>query len=136
MFTPFRKKWIQAVKERGGIDCLRKPRVQKELAIKADPVPAVAAGFDGLKRPDLWKAGEQKVQTLLRKFVRERLAGYHEHRDSPARDATSILSPYLALGILSPGQCLSQALGINGGRLDGGQEGAVTWITEIGRAHV
>ncbi|MHC4092761.1 MAG: cryptochrome/photolyase family protein, partial [Planctomycetota bacterium] len=67
----------------------------------------------------------------LRTFVSQRIEHYDEARDFPAKNGTSALSPYLAAGILSPRQCLSAALEANSGRLDSGNKGVTTWISEL-----
>lgn len=59
--------------------------------------PNWAAGFESL-----WQPGEAGAQKLLRSFLSARLAGYGEHRDFPAEDHTSRLSPHLAFGEISP----------------------------------
>lgn len=131
VFTPFRRRWIATVKERGGVDPLRKPTPRAPIDVPSDPVPESVEGFDGLRLPDLWKSGEDHAAYRLRRFVETRLASYDERRDLPAAAATSTLSPYLALGVLSPRQCLHAALSANRGRLDSGSKGAVTWISEL-----
>ena len=54
-----------------------------------------------------WPVDEDEVLTRLRDFCARHLRDYGEVRDFPARDGTSRLSPYLALGLLSPRQCLA-----------------------------
>ena len=49
----------------------------------------------------------------------------------PSRNGTSLLSPYLAAGVLSPRQCLHAAIDANGGTLTGGRPGVQTWISEL-----
>jgi deoxyribodipyrimidine photo-lyase len=131
VFTPYKRTWIAAVRDRGGVRCHRKPSKQKRTDIEADPVPDRVAGFNGLKRPDLWKSGEDHAVNRLRSFISGRLKSYEEHRDFPAQNGTSTLSPYLALGVLSPRQCLNATLEANRNRLDSGFKGATTWISEL-----
>jgi deoxyribodipyrimidine photo-lyase len=131
VFTPFRKRWTAILKEEGGVRCASRPGRQKPLGTRPDPVPDRVAGFDGLKRPDLWPSGERHAHARLSSFVAAALESYAEKRDFPAGGGTSSLSPYLTLGVLSPRQCLRAALEANGGRLDSGSRGTTTWITEI-----
>jgi deoxyribodipyrimidine photo-lyase len=59
---------------------------------------------------------------------------YKQRRDLPGEDGTSRLSPYLAVGSVSPRRCLEAALKVNAASsspLEKGQEGALTWISEI-----
>ena len=52
-------------------------------------------------------------------------------RDFPDSNATSRLSPYLAIGVISARRCLAEAREANRGRLDGGRAGPATWIGEL-----
>ncbi|MBN1443311.1 MAG: deoxyribodipyrimidine photo-lyase [Planctomycetes bacterium] len=131
VFTPFRRRWIAAVEERGGITCLRKPAALEPVRARPGRVPSSVPGFEGLRRPDIWKSGEQHAHSRLRSFIEGRLGSYRELRDIPAENGTSTLSPYLALGVLSPRQCLRAAIEANRGRIGSGSPGAVTWISEL-----
>ncbi|EJZ21280.1 deoxyribodipyrimidine photo-lyase, partial [Rhizobium sp. Pop5] len=62
---------------------------------------------------DLWTPGEQGAREKLRAFVEHGLAGYKENRDHPARDATSMLSPHLALGEISPARIWDETRGLS-----------------------
>ncbi|HXR44883.1 MAG TPA: deoxyribodipyrimidine photo-lyase, partial [Pseudolysinimonas sp.] len=88
----------------------------RELAAEPASIPAPGAVDSDLladwalvpTRPDwavglraAWVPGEHAAQRRLEHFAREVLAGYHE-RDIPAREATSLLSPRLRFGELSP----------------------------------
>jgi hypothetical protein len=63
--------------------------------------------------------------------VSERIEKYYELRGLPAADGTSAFSPYLALGVLSPRQCLHAAMEANRGRASSGRKGVTTWIGEL-----
>jgi deoxyribodipyrimidine photo-lyase len=51
-----------------------------------------------------WQPGERAALIRLHDFLENRLAGYADERDFPARSVTSQLSPYLAFGEISPRQ--------------------------------
>ena len=99
----------------------------------SDPVPRTLPGWDQPAREitDLWPADSRSVRNRLDTFALERMRDYHTNRDFPAINGTSSLSPYLASGMLSPGQCLQAALAVNQGEIDTGQRGVTTWINEI-----
>ncbi|MBY0309284.1 MAG: hypothetical protein K2Q09_11125, partial [Phycisphaerales bacterium] len=78
-----------------------------------------------------WPAGESAAERRLDAFCSSRLTGYRAERDAPALDATSVLSPYLAVGAISPRRCIAAAAGRNGGGLDSGDPGAAAWISEV-----
>jgi deoxyribodipyrimidine photo-lyase len=49
-----------------------------------------------------WRGGRRAGLARLRRFIRERLAGYSTMRNRPEADGTSGLSPYLHFGQLGP----------------------------------
>jgi deoxyribodipyrimidine photo-lyase len=53
---------------------------------------------------ETWTPGEKGAQRRLDEFVTDRLPGYAAHRDEPAAEASSRLSPHLKFGELSPYQ--------------------------------
>ncbi len=52
--------------------------------------------------PDIWKPGEAAAQEKLKDFIDGAIDDYAVGRDFPDRPATSLLSPHLALGEISP----------------------------------
>jgi deoxyribodipyrimidine photo-lyase len=131
VYTPFKKCWIARWKEQGGVPLLAAPRKQGALAIAADPVPERVEGFTSSVPAELWPGGEAAAQARLRSFCRERIGKYKAERDFPGIDATSTLSPYLAIGAITPRQCVHAAIEANDGRIDSGSDGAVHWISEV-----
>lgn len=59
--------------------------------------PNWATGFGSL-----WQPGETGARVALARFLDDKLSGYAEGRDFPARAQMSRLSPHLALGEISP----------------------------------
>jgi deoxyribodipyrimidine photo-lyase len=51
-----------------------------------------------------WTPGEAMAQTRARRFMADRLNAYHKGRNTPGEDLTSMLSPHLHWGELSPNQ--------------------------------
>ena len=109
------------------------PRAQPPLAIKSNPVPIRVSGFE--PPPEriraFWPAGEDAVGRRLETFANDDIGDYLRARDIPSEDGTSRMSAYLAAGVVSPRQCLQAALRANHGELDSGNQGAVTWISEL-----
>lgn len=131
VFSPYRKAWLAQVGP-SSWKPIPKARKQPETRIQLSTVPASIKGFDfGSARPGLWPAGEQAARRRLAAFIANKAEAYHEQRDFPAISGTSLLSPYLAAGVLSPRQCLRAALAANDGRLDGGNQGITTWVSEL-----
>jgi len=52
--------------------------------------------------PEVFTPGEEEAQRRLCTFLDDRLKRYDSRRDFPADDATSLLSPHLAMGEISP----------------------------------
>ena len=50
----------------------------------------------------MWAPGEAAAHERLDAFVDDAIDGYGDGRDRPAKDATSLLSPHLAMGEISP----------------------------------
>lgn len=51
---------------------------------------------------EVFTPGEAEAQQRLETFIEDKLSRYDNGRDFPAADATSLLSPHLALGEISP----------------------------------
>ena len=79
----------------------------------------------------LWDPSEDTAHEQLKEFLDKDGLQYHEQRDIPNMDATSRLSFYLALGVLSPRQCIYTAWQRNGCLLSGGESGLDSWINEL-----
>jgi deoxyribodipyrimidine photo-lyase len=70
----------------------------------------------------------------LRAFISGHIRSYKTGRDFPARDETSTLSPYLAVGAISPRTCIAAAMEANDGArspLETGNEHVLCWISEL-----
>lgn len=81
----------------------------------------------------MWPGERRHVVARLESFIADRARAYAAARDYPADPGTSAVSPYLALGQLSIGECLRAAVVANPGAspLDAGEAGITTWISEL-----
>lgn len=76
---------------------------------------------DWSKGFDIWIPGEAAARHQLDQFLSQKIDGYTHARDRPDKDATSQLSPHLALGEITPRQIWHTTLAVmetEGGRLD------------------
>lgn len=126
VFTPFSRRWRQ------WIDDARPTPFPVPAPVGEAVKPTRYQGtLDGLDQapPALVETGEQAAHRQLTRFVERRAADYKQQRDFPAVDGTSLISPYLASGILSGRQCwqAAQEAFEAGDRSDG----LFTWTTEI-----
>jgi deoxyribodipyrimidine photo-lyase len=56
----------------------------------------------GVSAVSRFRGGESSAQKLLNRFVREKIRRYEAERSEPSASATSMLSPYLHFGQISP----------------------------------
>ncbi|OOC15194.1 deoxyribodipyrimidine photo-lyase [Dickeya dadantii] len=128
VFTPFRAAFLKQLQQRG-VGSVPAPTARQQ----GDITPASLAPFD-YPQTDVhadFPAGEPAALQRLRQFCREQVMLYHEQRDLPALAATSKLSPYLALGVLSPRQCFNRLRMEHPDWLARSESGAFTWFNEL-----
>ncbi len=126
VFTPFKNAWLRRLKE-GLPECAAAPAVRE-----GEKVTPSALDFDYPQQPfdtDLFPASEREAIARLRQFCQQGAGEYEAQRDFPAIEGTSRLSACLALGVLSPRQCLHRLLAEQPEALEGGP-GAV-WLNEL-----
>lgn len=75
-------------------------------------LPSAPDWAGGLR--DTWEPGEPAARRRLREFLTEDLPSYDRARDEPAAGATSLLSPRLRWGELSPFTVWHEAVGVDG----------------------
>lgn len=87
---------------------------------------------EGKRFRALWPAGEHEALKRLVMFCEEKVGGYKENRNLPATAGTSSLSVHFAAGTLRARTAVRYARDRNNTKkLDGGNEGIQTWISEI-----
>ncbi len=127
VFTPFRRSWLGLAQN---ADLSPLPAPEKSFGTKFIP-PEFKQQKVQKWRADLWPAGEKAAQKKLEFFIENQVNNYHQQRDFPDIDGTSMLSPYLAAGVLSPRQCLRKLIKVFGKLPGEKQPGAETWLSEI-----
>ncbi len=110
VFTPFKKAWLLWVEQEKTYQTGPAAKPLKSLCAKPDPIPTQIKGFHNTVDIRAWPIGEAEVSKKLTSFCAHRLVDYAKARDYPALNATSQLSPYLAIGVLSPRQCVHAVL--------------------------
>ena len=125
VFTPFFKAALPSWRHRARPAPERLHRVALPASMAdakrtiAAPTPAWDAGFF-----DATMSGEAGALARLHAFL-DQLDNYPEQRDLPALDATSLLSPHLHFGEISPGRVLDAAR-------ERGGPGAAKFVAELG----
>lgn len=133
VFTAFKKKWLQTVMPVRmtpyGAPPLQVVKNSKRASVKE--IDQLFAAHDLRDLSELWPAGEQEAYRRLDLFIEKSITRYQEQRDFPAIDGTSTLSPYLAVGAISPRQAIAAVLAFTHGEWEGGNAGANCWIGEL-----
>ncbi|WP_441257925.1 deoxyribodipyrimidine photo-lyase [Vibrio sp. Vf1514] len=129
VFTPFKRAWLAQFSP---------PRIQASRAAKPWSLPEALQSLlwcesQPFTHPrvssDAWPVDFDTIRRRLRAFCQEQLDDYKQQRDFPAQDGTSSLSPYLAIGALSPRQCIARVYAESDmGALS---DGAQTWLSEL-----
>jgi deoxyribodipyrimidine photo-lyase len=127
VYSAFKRAYMQAFSYHAR-SILNRPEAQRPIRIKSD-LSLVPTDI-GL-HAKLWPAGEEEAHDRLNRFLDKHVKHYKAKRDIPAEDATSQLSPYLAIGAISSTQCMHAALSLNQGSLSEGYQGIATWINEL-----
>lgn len=134
VFTAFKKKWLSmvmpiAIKPHGLP--LKQPAQVDAVTALAEDIEQLFSGHDLRDLSALWPAGEREAYRRLDEFIERSISQYKDQRDFPAVDGTSGLSPYFAVGSLSPRQALAAVLAHTQGEWEGGSAGADCWVSEL-----
>ena len=109
VFSAFFKNW-SANLQRLARPLYSAPDAQAPIDISSDIACLKNYLIDTLST-DPWPTGEDEAHDRLNVFIEQDVKRYKEQRDFPDIDATSQLSVYLALGVLTTRQCLQALLG-------------------------
>lgn len=108
VFTPYKNTWLAKVKAHG-IKCLSLPTglvKELDLATEARELPTdIINSFDfdyPMQDSIHWALSEEIISNMLPSFFEKGLLRYGADRDIPSIEGTSKLSPYLAIGAISP----------------------------------
>ena len=129
VFTPYKRAWLALVRAQG-FAYLGKP----SPSVDAEQLPEKIALLTPLPcsgESDLWPLAEQVEQQVIPDFYRYKVAGYGEKRDFPAIKATSGLSPYLAIGAISPRYLLLLFIQRFPDILTASDSPEFTWLNEL-----
>jgi len=128
VFTPFWKTCLAGDPPRNPVPA---PTSLTTVAVESDSL----ADLDLLPTPDwsaglqeTWTPGEAGAQKRLQGFLDNGLALYHR-RDEPGIDATSMLSPHLRFGEVSPYQVWQQTMRTGGPELEKNRD---KFLSEVG----
>ena len=129
VFTPFKRRWVENF-EMDFLD-ITQPYPAKKCSSTVSNLSNIKFVKSHIANIDLWPAGEAAAQEKLANFLQSKANSYSESRNFPIIDGTSRISPYLALGILSPKRCILEGLKLNDFEFTSGNKGICKWIDEI-----
>ncbi|MCH8538821.1 MAG: deoxyribodipyrimidine photo-lyase [Alkalimonas sp.] len=127
VFTPFKRNWLQRYHQTG-VTVLPKPKPQPAMEIEWPELPAMQPASE---LPGDWPVAEVAVLERMRDFCQQKVQQYKTQRDFPAIDGTSMISPYLAIGLLSVRQCIKRLELEAANTLQQADSGAATWLSEL-----
>lgn len=127
IFTPFKRSWLNLAKT---LDL-----EPKHIPHKQKPIKGITA--DKLKpetkkwKNSLWQPGEDAAMKRLKCFLAHEVDNYDPERDFPDKESTSMLSPWLANGSISPRQCLKELMSMLNGHYPENESSAGLWLSEL-----
>jgi len=98
------------------------------LKSKTQAINAISLTQDNAQQ---WGVGEDYAHTQLQDFIAKPIGLYKQARDIPHKPATSGLSPYLAMGVISSKFMYLQAQAHLSQFSGDGAKGVQTWINEL-----
>lgn len=148
VFTPYYQLWLKRIQQFPKlIDTFPTPSQQDSkfqqnyMSLFDCSIPSLPKerNFSSTSERDrirkLWPAGHHAGIKRLKQFIDEKIEDYAKTRNEPALDSSSRMSPYLASGMVSPREILSQIKKYNHNSsnfsIPGSSEGIHGWIREV-----
>jgi deoxyribodipyrimidine photo-lyase len=137
VFTPFKKAWLSYVKQCGFEYLGREqatnledstPANSLEKSINANKEKIIST-HDSISSH--WPLASLVEQEVYPNFIQAKLPLYSEHRDTPSIKGTSGLSPYLAIGAISPRYLLFVLLNNYPDLLTASDSPKFSWLNEL-----
>lgn len=126
VFTPFRNSWLKYLVANGCSICDYPHLLQQNTS--APQYIHFNANKSCSKK---WPLVNVVYDSIIENFISNKLFSYSEQRDIPSVKGTSGLSPYIAIGAISPKYLLSQLLAHHPHILDNSAASEFTWINEL-----
>ncbi|WP_394205665.1 deoxyribodipyrimidine photo-lyase [Shewanella waksmanii] len=132
VFTPFKKAWLKVVNYQG-IVCDGLPSAQLPPIDIDDAASVITADDFGYAQQDssAWPLSETVIERVIPLFFEHKLANYSQNRDFPSVKGTSGLSPYLAIGAISPSWLVTQLIQRDIDVLTDPSHSHFSWLNEL-----
>ncbi|PLK58929.1 deoxyribodipyrimidine photo-lyase [Candidatus Palibaumannia cicadellinicola] len=106
VYTSFRNVFLHKLQE-SKLVCLPAPAARQGHGVPSSSI-IVPFTYPRMRPENSYLVGERAGMSQLRTFCHHNIQYYLRNRDIPALNATSRLSAWLAIGVLSPRQCYQQ----------------------------
>lgn len=128
VFTPFKKAWAAHLQR-----TYKAPQIIQRKNLKtATPITPTKINLKADKKDSSkWPLADVVLEKVLPDFLNNKLADYHQDRDFPAIKGTSGLSPYLAIGAISPKRVLAELLHLQPHALESISQPNGSWLNEL-----
>lgn len=126
VFTPFKKAWLSRLKSHW-FECAPIGKSHRWQITAPEPIKLPYDKKDSSK----WPLVNEHLNTNFTVFLENKLSLYSQNRDFPGIKGTSGLSPYLAIGAISPKIILKQLLDIHPQLLDSPNHPSFSWLNEL-----
>jgi deoxyribodipyrimidine photo-lyase len=123
VFTAYYKKWLIMLQNQNN-KVLDSPSSQGQKIINNTKI---IDNTHSEFRIDLWPVDSEEINKRFNRFTKKKIFDYESLRDFPSSPATSLLSPYLALGMIGPRQCLEK---IRLSYENSGDHGNEQWLSD------
>ncbi|MGL5006991.1 MAG: deoxyribodipyrimidine photo-lyase [Plesiomonas sp.] len=130
VFTPFRRALLTQLFA-DGVQCLPAPTARLAPQVGTLITETITPFSYPCETNPFFPAGEQAALQRLRLFCHQYVSDYHQYRDIPALSATSRLSAYLSIGVLSVRQCFNRLRLAHPEDWNKEETGSFSWLNEL-----
>ncbi len=124
VFTPFKRAWLKQYQDTH-FSLAQWPLEQNPIKIEK------SQHLESDCSSDKWPVDDETLLSVVDNFICDKLTSYDDQRDIPSIKGTSGLSPYLALGIISPKQLLINIQQRYPDILTTSKSKTFTWVNEL-----
>ncbi len=133
-FTPFKREWLKVV-QRNGIECCPTPAMGSNSSSAAMTTASQQSDEIHFDYPQTdstrWPLSDVVIRQVIPDFLANKLTDYPLKRDIPSLKGTSGLSPYLAIGAISPRWLATQLIQLDPGILYDTEKPSFCWLNEL-----
>lgn len=145
VYSPWHRKWCAHLNQHPkGLDEFPRPSQNPPSTrqrfgdlfstdIPEAPASKQLSSEERTKFASMWPAGEEEAHARLQKFISQRVTKYHETRNQPGGNGSSVLSPHLAVGTIAARTCVREVANAAPRKTitDDRKQGHSMWLGEI-----